>query len=143
MRDDQAPLEFSQRRFGLSLAEGIGLGFHGAKLNAQQDTPDEPGRMRARAVAPVEKPAAAGLHPLKIRSYRDTLVYIPEAASKFAKVPVVLSLHGATQGADRGISLLQKVADEYGFMIVASASAGGTWEICNKPQNLDKKRTAS
>jgi phospholipase/carboxylesterase len=85
--------------------------------------------MRARAMAPVEKPAAAGLHNLEMRERRDSLVYIPEAASKFEKAPLVMSLHGATQGADRGISLLQKESDEFGFVLLAPASTDGTWEI--------------
>lgn len=103
----------------------------GSSLHAQQSPVFESGRMRARAIAPVDNPTPAGLHPLKIRSYRDTLVYIPEAASKFQKVPCVLSLHGATQNAERGISLFQKMSDEHGFMIVAPASASTTWENGN------------
>ncbi len=86
-------------------------------------------RLRARAVAPVKPAAPAGLHPLNARENRDGLVYIPEAAAKFAKAPLVLSLHGATQGAERGISLLQAQADEHGFVLLAPASTEGTWEI--------------
>lgn len=119
----------SRRFFGKTLAAGV-LASTARSLSAQQES-FESGRMRAQAVAPVDKPAPAGLHPLKIRSYRDTLVYIPEAASKFEKVPIVLSLHGATQTAERGIGLLQKMADEHGFLIVAPASASTTWEIGN------------
>ena len=85
-------------------------------------------RMRARAVAPVEKPAPAGLKPLEVRERRDTLVYIPEAAGKFAKAPLVLVLHGATQGAAEGIALLRAESDKHGFP-VAPASFRRTWEI--------------
>jgi predicted esterase len=77
----------------------------------------------------VKSPVPAGLHSLQVREQRDTQVYIPEAASKFKKAPLVLSLHGATQGADRGISLLRAQADEIGFIIVAPASEETTWEI--------------
>src|ERR1700722_10679380 len=86
-------------------------------------------RMRARAVAPVEKPAPAGLKPLDVRERRDTLVYIPEAAGEFAKAPLVLVLHGATQGAAQGIALLSAESDKHGFVLVAPASLGRTWEI--------------
>jgi phospholipase/carboxylesterase len=86
-------------------------------------------RMRARAVAPVDKPAPAGLHNLEIRDKRDTLVYIPESAAKFPKAPLVLSLHGATQNAERGIALLQTQADQHGFILVAPTSIETTWEI--------------
>ncbi len=91
--------------------------------------PGTTNRLRARAVAPVKSPAPAGLHPLNARENRDALVYIPEAAAKFAKAPLVLSLHGATQGAERGISLLKAQADEHGFVLLAPASTEGTWEI--------------
>jgi predicted esterase len=87
------------------------------------------GRMRARAVAPVEKPAPAGLRQLKARDRRDSLVYIPEAAAKFEKAPLVLVLHGATQGAEQGIALLRSQADQHGFLLVAPSSFRRTWEI--------------
>ncbi len=86
-------------------------------------------RMRARARAPVEKPAPAGLRNLHIREKRDSLVYIPEAAATFTKAPLVLALHGATQGAEQGIALLRKQSDEHGFVLLAPASTEGTWEI--------------
>jgi predicted esterase len=85
--------------------------------------------MRARAVAAVENPAPAGLHPLRVREGRDSLVYIPETAAKFAKAPLVLALHGATQGAEQGIALLRSQADENGFVLLAPASTDKTWEI--------------
>ena len=86
-------------------------------------------RMRARPVAPVEKPAPAGLRKLEARDKRDSLVYIPEAAAKFAKAPLVVALHGATQGAEQGIALLRSQADESGFVLLAPASTERTWEI--------------
>jgi predicted esterase len=113
--------KMKRRTFALAMIAGI--------LRAQRTPGDGPNRMHARALAPVETPAPAGLHQLKVRNRRDTLVYIPESASKFPKAPLVLSLHGATQDADRGISLLQTQADQHGFVIVAPASIETTWEI--------------
>lgn len=85
--------------------------------------------MRTRALAPPDSAARAGLHELNLHKTRDTLVYIPVSAAKHPKVPVVLALHGATQNAERGIALLQKQADDRGFMLVAPCSAATTWEI--------------
>lgn len=136
MRTAHFASELSRRNFAYSITGGLALSLFSAPLPAQRTAGDGAGRMRARAVAPVENPAPAGLHPLNVRNHRDSLVYIPQSASKFAKAPLVLSLHGATQNADRGISLLQTLADEHGFLIVAPASSDGTWEIGN-PEGTD------
>jgi phospholipase/carboxylesterase len=86
-------------------------------------------RLRARPYAPVDKPAPAGLHKLELREIRDSLVYIPETAAKFEHAPLVLSLHGATQNAQRGLALLQTQADQHGFVLLAPCSESQTWEI--------------
>lgn len=118
-------VNMTRRAFALPLAAAV--------LRAQTPVPrtagDAPMRMRTRALYPADTPAPAGLHHLKVRSWRDTQVYIPEAAARFAKVPVVLSLHGATQGAEHGIALLRGEADTEGFMIVAPWSRESTWDI--------------
>ena len=103
----------------------IALSVAASRLHAA----DAANRLRARAIAPVKSPAPAGLHNLEVRDQRDSLVYIPEAAAQFAKAPLVLCLHGATQGAERGIGLLKTHADEHGFVLLAPASAETTWEI--------------
>ncbi len=123
--------EQGRRTFLHAMTGGIAISMLIVRLRSQtveRRTINPPNHLRARAIAPVKTPAAAGLRSLGVRDRRDTLVYIPEAASKFAKAPLVLSLHGATQDANGGISLLQKVADEHGFLIVAPASAERTWE---------------
>lgn len=84
-------------------------------------------RLRAKPAVP-KKPAAAGLHPLGLRADRDTLLYIPEAASKFEKAPLVVSLHGATRDAQSGIDRFKSLADQHGFLLLAPASEDGTWD---------------
>jgi phospholipase/carboxylesterase len=124
--------EATRRSFTRSLGGGIAFSALADLLRSQTRRPQGGGaanRLRARAVAPVKSPVPAGLHSLNVRDQRDTQVYIPEAAAKFTKAPLVLSLHGATQGADRGISLLRAQADEFGFVLLAPASADTTWEI--------------
>ena len=56
-----------------------------------------------------------------LREDRDALLYIPESASKFVAAPLVVSLHGATRNADRGIDLLRSLSDEHGFVLLAPA----------------------
>lgn len=90
-------------------------------------------RLQARPGAAIKPGASvkgvpAGLHPLNLRIDRDALLYIPESAAKFDQAPLVVSLHGATRNADRGIQLLQSLADEHGFLLLAPASQAGTWD---------------
>ncbi len=122
-------------------------GFHGiavsgfvAGLRAQ--TPPDPPRNRLLARVGSASPAAplaAGLHPLGFRTERDGLLYVPESSAKFDKAPLVLSLHGASRSSDRGISLLQSLADEHGFLLLAPATARGTWDIITGPGGPDAK----
>lgn len=72
---------------------------------------------------------APGLHPLGLRAERDALLYVPESAAKFERAPLVLSLHGATRSAERGIDLLRSLADEHGFLLLAPASIDRTWDV--------------
>lgn len=70
----------------------------------------------------------AGLHPLGLRTNRDALLYIPESAAKFEQAPLIVSLHGASRNAERGIDILKSLSDEHGFLLLAPASADGTWD---------------
>ncbi len=85
--------------------------------------------LQARPGAAPSSPAPAGLHRLMLRDERDALLYIPESAAKHEAAPLVVSLHGATRNADRGIDLLRSLADEHGLLLLAPASIGTTWDV--------------
>jgi phospholipase/carboxylesterase len=85
------------------------------------------GKLTARP-GPSSGTTAAGLHPLGLRSDRDALLYIPASAAKRDKAPLIVSLHGATRTAERGIDLLRSLSDEHGFLLLAPASLGRTWD---------------
>jgi predicted esterase len=91
-----------------------------------------PGERVARLMA---RPGASsssappGLQRLMLRDDRDALLYIPESAAKRDAAPLVVSLHGATRNADRGIDILRSLSDEHGFILLAPASAGNTWDV--------------
>ncbi len=104
---------------------------------AQVDTPRN--RLLARVSEGSPAPPSAGLHPLGFRTERDALLYVPEASARFDKAPLVISLHGASRSSDRGISLLQSLSDEHGFLLMAPATARGTWDIINGPGGPDAK----
>jgi len=87
----------------------------------------EDNRLSAR---PGSGPAAAptGARPLKLRQERDGLLYVPASSSKYEKAPLVVILHGASQNADLGFTLLRSLANEHGFLVLAPASKGRTWD---------------
>ncbi|MGA2712678.1 MAG: PHB depolymerase family esterase [Bryobacteraceae bacterium] len=84
---------------------------------------------RPGAASPSKTATPPGLHQLTLRGERDALLYIPESSTKRDAAPLVVSLHGATRNADRGIELLRSLSDEHGFLLLAPASAGQTWDV--------------
>jgi phospholipase/carboxylesterase len=90
------------------------------------DTSDS--RLTAKPMAGAPTSTATGLRPLGLRQDRDALLYVPESSAKFEQAPLVISLHGATRNADRGISLFRDLADQHGFLLLAPASAEQTWD---------------
>jgi len=117
--------EFAQSM--TAMAGGLALSRLAAPLSAQA-ADQKPWRLAAKPGAAPASPAAAGLHKLGLREERDAQLYIPEAASKFEKAPLVLSLHGASRNSDRGIELFRPLADELGFLLLAPASEEVTWD---------------
>ena len=99
----------------------------GLALPAQTPTDRRPNRLTARPGASSGS-AEPGLRPLGLRSDRDALLYVPESAQKHEKAPLIVSLHGATRNADRGIDLLRSLSDEHGFLLLAPASFESTWD---------------
>jgi phospholipase/carboxylesterase len=96
----------------------------GEKLIAQTGA----SRLKARPGSGASATATPGLQKLGLRADRDALLYIPESSKKFDKAPLVVSLHGASRNAERGIELLRSLADEHGFLLLAPASEAGTWD---------------
>jgi phospholipase/carboxylesterase len=106
----------------------------------QGQTPEAANRLPARpGSSSAAAPIGPGLHPLGLRTERDALLYVPESAAKFDQAPLVLSLHGASRDANRGISLLQTLADEHGFLLLAPATPFGTWDLITGPGGRDAK----
>lgn len=120
----------TRRRFtagAASLGGALLISQRPATLSAQSASRAEATRLIARPVASTS-PATPGLHPLGLREERDALLYIPESSRKFEQAPLLVSLHGATRNADRGIELFRSLSDEHGFLLLAPASAGSTWD---------------
>jgi len=124
-------MKLTRRWFGTIAVAGI--------VHAQTPPDPAPNRLTAKPGGPGGSDLKAGLHPLGFRTERDALLYVPESSLKLDKAPLVLSLHGASRGSDRGIEVLRAQADEFGFLLLAPASSRGTWDIINGAGGLDAK----
>lgn len=107
----------TRRMFTSAVAGGLAL----TRLRAQT--------LGARPGAATASTSSAGLQRLMLREQRDALLYIPQSAAARELAPLVVSLHGATRNADRGIDILRDLADMHGFLLLAPASIGRTWDV--------------
>ncbi len=119
---------FSRRTLVRGLGVACGAPLAGV-LGWAAETPASRLTARPNAQAPVT--GKTGLMPLGLRHERDALLYVPESSAKFPAAPLVISLHGATRDADRGIALFRQYADEHGFLLLAPASGNQTWDAIN------------
>jgi phospholipase/carboxylesterase len=87
------------------------------------------GRLSARPSEVKDAAPAAGLHRLGLDGKRDGLVYVPAGYRADSPAPLALMLHGAGGDAHQGISLLRSYADKAGFILLATASEGATWDV--------------
>lgn len=97
----------------------------GTLLATESSSPE---RIKARPSATAPVSLEPGQRALGLRDERDALLYVPESSAKFESAPLVISLHGATRNADRGIALFKDYADEHGFLLLAPASRDTTWD---------------
>lgn len=84
-------------------------------------------RLKSRPGAP-QRRGEPGLHPTAEGRERQGLMYVPAGYDR-RPWPLVVSLHGAGGNARYGIDLLRTHADAGGFLLLASASAGPTWDF--------------
>lgn len=129
-------MDWSRRRVlrGISAAGSVALSSGLFTIPARGDAGNS--RLSARP-AKAKGSIEAGLHPLGLRSERDALLYVPEAAAKFKRAPLVVSLHGAGRDAQRAIELLHSLSDEHGFLLLAPASEGVTWDVIQSSYGPD------
>ncbi len=90
------------------------------------------GRLSARPVSPQpDAPTSAptGLQRLDLGEESEGFLYVPAGYSAKQPAPLVLSLHGAGGNARRGLALLQGLADEMGFILLAPSAHQRTWDV--------------
>jgi phospholipase/carboxylesterase len=87
-------------------------------------------RLVAEQDAPV-KPAPArfgpGRHALNLERDRDGLVYLPASYQPDVPLPLMIVLHGAGGSAESAVSTFP-LADELGFIVLATDSRDWTWD---------------
>lgn len=85
------------------------------------------GRLAARPRVAVGG-MAPGLHRLPLDG-TTALLHVPAGYRGDAPVPLVLALHGAGGSAPSALHPLRAAADHMGFVLLAVASAGRTWDV--------------
>ncbi len=89
--------------------------------------PDSIARLTARPGVPTE-PGKAGFKHLRLRNKRQGLLYVPETAIGKPTALVVM-LHGAGGNAEQGLGLLNDLANQAGFILLAPESQKTSWDI--------------
>jgi phospholipase/carboxylesterase len=76
-----------------------------------------------------EQVAPFGAQTLSLDAERDALLYVPNTYQHDRPAPLVMMLHGAGGNAQHGLDLLRDQADANGFLVLAPASFGRTWDL--------------
>ncbi len=118
----------SRRRFGLAagcaMASAACRG--GGWLAAATSAQDAEGRLAARPRSGVATSLTSG--PLGLSdSGRDGVVQMPSAAPK-GPLPLLVFLHGATQGSASVVRRIGPAADQAGIALLAPESRATTWD---------------
>jgi predicted esterase len=70
-----------------------------------------------------------GLREIAVEGAAPALLYVPSGAALDKAMPLVVMLHGAGGTARHSIDLIRTDADRLGFIILAPASRGPSWDI--------------
>ena len=113
---------------GLALAGVLpGCGSRqGPEQPGERDRPEA--SLLARPAEPTRPLPGPGTHPLGLEEDRDALLHVPTGIRAGDAAPMVVTLHGAGGDANGGLALLRSLADERGFLLLAPASRGRTWD---------------
>ncbi|HEX8503072.1 MAG TPA: PHB depolymerase family esterase [Pyrinomonadaceae bacterium] len=113
--------------FGFGSSAGTGLTGGGAMAILFGDAGSK-GRLTARPGG-AKGGGATGLRQLGLEARRDGLLYVPAALAAGRPAPLLLMLHGAGGSAEHTAPVLQKLADEFGVILLVPDSRGATWDV--------------
>lgn len=86
-------------------------------------------RLTARPRPDVPLTGKRGLYPLGLGERRDGLLYVPTTHPLPGPRPLIVACHGAGSGASHSIAPFTAAAEEYGLLLLAPDSRGGTWDV--------------
>jgi phospholipase/carboxylesterase len=69
------------------------------------------------------------LQELRLGTGRDGFLYAPASYAAGRAAPLLLMLHGAGGSARNTTPMLQKLADEFGLLLLVPDSRGQTWDV--------------
>jgi len=127
MRSDGFAQRITRRRFGLTAgcalaSAACGDGWFISKTSAQ----DADGRLTARPRQGIATTLVSG--PLGLsENGRDGVIQMPSVMPK-GPAPLLVFLHGATQGAASVLRRIGPAADEAGIVLLAPESRAATWD---------------
>jgi predicted esterase len=135
---DATTAGMTRRRFGTRTAAalaGVLAGQACATNDAQATQAGNEARLRARPKTGVAASLKSG--PIGLGdSERDGLIQVPSRLTA-GPAPVLLLLHGATQGAARILSRIGPAADQAGLVVVVPDSRGRTWDAIRDDFGVD------
>jgi phospholipase/carboxylesterase len=88
-----------------------------------------PATLKSRPQPDTKHQLKPGMHKLPNPGGREALLFVPTAVETEARLPLAISLHGANGTAERGMRILESLAAERGFAVLAPASTGYTWDV--------------
>lgn len=86
------------------------------------------GKLRARPRRP-DRTLAPGRHALGLGKGRDGLVRVPRDYRPEVSAPLVVMLHGAGSGAERGLLPFESLADAHGMVLLAPEARQASWDL--------------
>jgi phospholipase/carboxylesterase len=76
-----------------------------------------------------EQVAPFGAQTLTLDTERDALLYVPTTYQHDRPAPLAVMLHGAGGNAQHGLDLLRERANAGGYLLLAPAAFGRTWDL--------------
>ena len=122
-------------RRGFLTAGAGAMGAGAIVLRAMQSTRGGDSLLRARPRQPSSS-LAPGEHPLGVGRDRDGVLIVPRSYVPGTPAPLAVMLHGAGGRAARLASRFP-MADQFGVILLAPDSRGGTWDAIRGPFGPD------
>ncbi len=99
------------------------------RLVDPEDQPENPPPLARLNARPTAVPLAleGGLHEIAAPNTAG-LAYVPEGPERYATLPLLLFLHGASRTIEQFVDAFRPACDAAGVMLLAPYSAFGTWD---------------